>query len=53
MILKSIFSCVKFVEFEDNARRRAVFEGSVTHYHDNAGLESDMISVLDDGRWLR
>ncbi len=26
-------------------------EGSVMHYHDNTGLEADMILALDDGRW--
>ncbi len=25
-------------------------EGSVMHYHDNTGLEADMILALDDGR---
>ena len=26
-------------------------EGTVMHYHDNTGLEADMILALDDGRW--
>ena len=25
--------------------------GSIRHYHDNSGLEADLIITLDDGRW--
>lgn len=25
--------------------------GSIRHYHDNSGLEADLIVTLDDGRW--